>query len=131
MANWAERTPLEDLVARAVDDWVSAAEVYEVARRHGAATPQLARRSGVAIVAEAIRGGLMVAGWIEATGHWPWDCTPAESADRIADEWLSLPNPRPRPGELFWLDNSLAGADLGQSVLDRERLRRETTHSSR
>ncbi|MGQ0845618.1 MAG: hypothetical protein ACT4QF_15960 [Sporichthyaceae bacterium] len=120
MNRWDERSPLEDLVARAVDDWVSAAEVYEIARRSGAVEPELARRMGIELVSDAIRGGLMRAGWIEATGHWPWDCSPTEAVDRIADEWLALPNPRPRQGALFWLDNTPSGTTLGQAVLDRE-----------
>lgn len=107
-------------MARAVDDWVSTAEVYEVAQRNGAAEPELARATGIELVAEVIGRGLMVAGFIEATGHWPWDCAPADAIRRVMREWSALPNPRPRPGDVCWLDNTPAGRALGESVLARE-----------
>ncbi|MGQ0467406.1 MAG: hypothetical protein ACT4QG_19080 [Sporichthyaceae bacterium] len=114
------RSPLEDLVARAVDDWVSAAEVYEIAQRNGASTPSAARTRAIALVADALRDGLMVAGFIEATGHWPWDCSPTVAIERVTAEWLALASPRPRPGEICWLDNTPAGRALGEAVLARE-----------
>jgi hypothetical protein len=119
MSTWDDRTLIEDLVARCVDDWVHDAEVWgEIARRAGlSAEDRLPIAIGVITV--ALLRGLVIAGDVMG-GFQPWDLSPSESAAAIADRWLPLEDPAVLPGDICWLCNTSAGEELGRAVLARE-----------
>lgn len=120
MSSWGDRTLVEDLLARAVDDWVSAAEVFDLAKRSGAVDPWALRALAVGLIAEVLTLGLMVPGEYDGSGHRKWECTPAEAIARISEDWFARPDPLVTPGEIVWLDTTSDGEALGQAVLNRE-----------
>lgn len=115
----ASRTAVEDVAARAAEDWVHPAELLEVARRQGIEDPELQRLAAIGLVAVLVSSGLVVVGDV-AERHIPWDCPPGESVLRVAREWMAQAKPDVMPGELFWLDCTPEGQALGESVWARE-----------
>lgn len=119
MNTWDDRTLIEDLVTRCVDDWVHEAEVWgEIARRAElSADDRLPIAIGV--ITFALLSGLVIAGDVMG-GFQPWDMSPSESAAAIADRWLPLEDPAVLPGDICWFCNTPAGDELGRAVLARE-----------
>ena len=114
------RTLAEDLLARASEDWVTAAEVIDLARRSGLDNPEDLRDLAVGLIARLIIAGLIVPGEYDGSGHRAWDCSAAESIARIVEEWSARTDPFVMPGEIVWLDASAEGQRLGDAVLLRE-----------
>jgi hypothetical protein len=121
VSTWDERSLLEDLLARGVDDWVYEAEVYDIARRSGLGSADGLRQLSVGLITEALVRGFAVAGAYDGTGHQPWDCSVGEAVERIAAEWLKWGSEVPTPGAIVWLDVTPAGLEVGEAVLARER----------
>ena len=115
----SKRTLLEDLVAGTADDWSDAEWVYWMAVDQ-TGTPAEARDAALGAIDEALRRGLVVAGDVTAEGFRPWSATPEDSSARIREEWLALPDPKPEPDTICWLDVTPAGEEMAQQVYDRE-----------
>lgn len=120
MSDHENRTLLEDLLARGVDDWVYAAEVHDIARRSSLVEPDLVRMLAIGLIAEALSRGLMAAGDFDGSSHRPWECSVGEAIARIQDEWLGWGTEAPTPGAIVWLDVTPAGREIGERVLARE-----------
>lgn len=114
------RTLLEDLLARGVDDWVYAAEVYDIAARTGLTDPSQIRMAAIGLVAEAIVRGLVVPGDVGDGRHQPWECSAGEAIVRIQEDWLKWGSEVPTPGAVVWLDVTPAGLRIGEAVIARE-----------
>ncbi|WP_203338311.1 hypothetical protein [Nocardioides limicola] len=114
------RTLAEDLLARAAEDWVSAAEVIDLARRSGLHDPELLRDLSIGLIGRLIFQGLLVPGDYDGTSHSPWDSSPAQAMARITEDWCARTDPFVMPGEIVWLDTTDAGQRLGQDVWRRE-----------
>ena len=114
------RTLAEDLLARASEDWVTAAEVIDLVRKSGAENPEDLRDLSVGLIARLVISGLLVPGEYNDSSHRAWDCSPAESIARITEEWNARTDPFVMPGEIVWLDTSVEGLRLGEAVLRRE-----------
>lgn len=121
MTTFDDRSLLEDLLARSVDDWVSDAALIGIARRLTVSDPEAQRLLAIGLVAQVLVQGLMVAGDLDAVGHQPWECSPGDAVARVAEEWLARSNTPLAPGEVVWLDNTEAGRLIGEAVLARER----------
>ena len=117
---WNDRTLIEDIVARGVDDWIYEAEVYDIARRTGLSDPSQLRMLAVGLIAEALVQGLMVPGDIDGTEHRPWECSVGDALARIERDWLNWGSEVPMSGSVVWLDITAAGKELGEAVLARE-----------
>jgi hypothetical protein len=114
------RSLAEDLLARAADDWVTAAEVIDLVRGSGLTDPDDLRDLAVGLVARLITTGLVVAGEYDGTGHRPWECSAESAIGRIVEEWSSRRDPFVMPGEIVWLDATSEGQRIGERVLARE-----------
>lgn len=108
------RTLAEVILARAADDWVSAAEVIDLVRLSGAAEPSDLRDLATGPVSRLILDGLVVAGDVDAAGHVPWPGSASDAIVRIVKEWSARTDPFVMPGEVFWLDTTAAGQSLGE-----------------
>jgi hypothetical protein len=113
------RTPAEDVLARAAEDWVHPAELMDVFRRRGIEDPGMQRLAAIGLVAALVGDGLVVVGDV-ADGHIPWGCPPGEAVLRVAREWTTRAESQVMPGELFWLDCTPAGQAIGEAVWARE-----------
>jgi hypothetical protein len=115
------RTPLEDLLIGGLDDWADAGWAVQSARLSGPTDPIELRELTLALIAEALREGLMVAGDIVGNEHVPWHGDSEEWLERIRQEWLAeWGDVVPTPGAIVWLDNTPAGDQVAREVLDRE-----------
>jgi len=114
------RTLEEDLLARAAEDWVSAAEVIDLVRRAGLSEPVVLRDLAVGLIARLIVQGLVVVGDVGDVGHTPWESDSPSTIGRIVEEWASVADPFVMPGQLFWLDTTPEGQRIGESVWARE-----------
>jgi hypothetical protein len=110
----------EDLLARAAEDWVSAAEAIDLVRSAGMADPSDCRDLAVGLIARLLGEGLILAGDIEGLEHSPWPLSTGEAILRIASEWASVSDPFVMPGSIVWLDTTPEGLAIGESVWRRE-----------
>lgn len=115
-----ERTPLEDLVSGAGEDWVYAAEVLDLAHRYGVVDLELRRDAAIGLIAHAMHLGLLVPGQPVRSKFIPWASSVAESLWRIAAEWCDRPNPLVEPGEIVWLCATPKGEAMAQDIWRRE-----------
>ena len=104
-----QRTLTEDLLARAAEDWVSAAEVMDLVRRSEMTDPSNLRDLG-----------LVVAGDIVGSKHVPWSITAGEAILQISSDWAAETNPFVMPGSIMWLDTTPRGQSMGKAVWKRE-----------
>jgi hypothetical protein len=123
MTTWDDRTLLEDIIARGIDDWVYAAEVHDIAARTGLSDPEQLRMLAVGLIAEALVQGLLVAGDYDGVEHRPWSVSVGEAIARIAEDWLKWGNEVPTPGAIVWLDLTPAGREIAEAVIAREQQR--------
>jgi hypothetical protein len=114
------RTLAEDVLARASEDWVTAAEVIDITRRSGLESAEDLRDLALGLIARLVVEGLVVPGDYDGFHHSAWDCTPAVAIARIAEEWSSRSDPFVMPGEIVWLDTTPLGQQIGETVLARE-----------
>ena len=121
MAEPAPRTPKEDLLVGGLTDWADASWAAQSARLSGVQGGPALRDLTLGLVAEVLREGLMVPGYLFATYHLPWPCDAEEAAARIAQEWIDeWGDDVPTPGAIVWLNNTEAGDEVAQAVLARE-----------
>jgi hypothetical protein len=120
VTTWDDRTLVEDLVARAVDDWLDPGIVVQIARRGTRDSDEAAFALALGLVAEALFGGLVVPGDVREGTFHPWELAPEQAYERIVREWLPLGVRDVRPGDVAWLGNTDAGRRLGEKVLRRE-----------
>ncbi|GAA2872907.1 hypothetical protein [Paenarthrobacter ilicis] len=123
LEQWFEmRTLSEDILARAVDDWVTPSEVIAVCHRRDLGSQDDVRDLALGLIARLIATGLLVPGDIREKGHLPWECTPGEAIVRIIGEWSAFPDTEMlRSGDIVWLDATPEGERIGEAVLLRER----------
>lgn len=117
-----QRTIEEDLLARAAEDWVHPSELLGVVSRSGVSDPSILRDIAIGVVARLLLDGLIVVGDVADT-HVPWGGTPGDIIERFVREWSTRDDPYVMPGELFWIDTTSAGQQLGEAVWAREAAR--------
>ena len=110
------RTLAADLLARAADDWVSAAGVIDLAGRSGIQDGDELRDLAVGLIARLVVTGMVVPGDVTDAGHSPWQCSNGEGLARIAEEWATRADPFVMPGEIVWLDTTELGQRAGEAV---------------
>lgn len=116
----AMRTLSEDVLARATQDWVTAAEVIDLARRSGLRSAEDLRDLALGLIARLVMTDLVVPGEYDGSTHRAWDCSRAEAIARIAEDWSARSDPFVMPGEIVWLDTTPRGHQIGKAVFRRE-----------
>lgn len=115
------RTPLEDLLVGGLEDWVDAGWALQSARLSGETDPIALRDLTMAMIAEALREGLVTAGDIIANEHVQWHGDTDLWVERIRLVWLDeWRDEIPTPGAIVWLNNTQAGDQIACDVLARE-----------
>ena len=102
----------EALLARASEDWMSAADVIEIVRSSGLKGPGDLRDLALGLVARLIATDELVPGERDGSTHRPWEGSPAEAIARIVGDWGARSDPLVAPGEVVWL--RATGAVQGQ-----------------
>ncbi len=116
-----DRTFMEDLLARSVQDRVHAAEVIGSLRYFMDVDAEASRDLSIGVIARLLVQGLMVPGDVDRSGFVAWDCSIGEAIVRIAADWTSRDDPWVFPGEVVWLNATPAGLAIGEGVLARDR----------
>lgn len=115
------RKPREDLLIGGLDDWADAGWALQSTRLSGATNLTELRDATLALIADVLREGLMVAGDLVGSKHVPWHGEPQEWVERIRREWLDeWGDEVPTPGAIVWLGNTPAGDAVARDVLARE-----------
>lgn len=113
-----QRTLLENLLCRGVDDWVDDATVFGNIASRVAHTPEDRRLVAVGLLALAVLQGLVVSGDLaQDEGFEPWDVPAEAAARRIVDTWMAASEPSIAPGDVCWLRSTGRGDAIGTSVL--------------
>jgi uncharacterized protein YceH (UPF0502 family) len=113
------RTLEEELLARAAQGWVPAADVMDLVRSSGLRDPDDLRDLALGLIARLMVAGLVAPGEVDGSTHHKWDCGRGDAITRIVEDWSARPDPFVTPGEIFWLDTTPAGQSLGEEVLRR------------
>ena len=114
------RTLAEDLLARAAEDWVSAAEVIDLVRRSGAHDPETLRDLAVGLISRLIVQDLICAGDVVEGRHVPWPLDAGDAIARLTRAWIAEPDPFVMPGAVVWLDTTASGQARGEAIWHRE-----------
>lgn len=114
------RTLAEEILARAVDDWVSDAEVIGLVRRFGVVKPEDCRDIAIGLISRLVIQGMVVAGDIVDGRHHPWNMQKGDTVVCLTWEWLGRSDPFVMPGEILWLDATRSGQAAGEEIWRRE-----------
>ena len=107
-------TSEQALLARASEEWVSAAEVVDLVRASGLKDPAGLRDLALGLVVRSIAAGLVVAGELDGARHQAWGVSPDEAIARIVGDWGAMSDPAAVPGEIVWLKT--AGVSLDEAT---------------
>jgi hypothetical protein len=115
MTDSVSRLSLEqDILARAAEDWISAAEVLGIVRRSGLSDPSDLRDLAVEVLSRLLIRGLLVAGEIDGGSFREWPVPPAQAITAIARDWSEREWPLVMPGEIAWFDTTPSGQQIGE-----------------
>jgi hypothetical protein len=107
---------LDELLARAVDDWLHPADVFDVARFSGLEDEEGYVEHAIHLVRELLGQGLVVAGDLSDEGFQQWSIGAPESVARIARRWRE--DHESAPTQFFvWFQGTEAGIDRGRQAL--------------
>jgi hypothetical protein len=106
---------MDELLIRAADDWVHAADVFDVARFSGATDESSYVEQAIHLASELLHRGLVVAGDLTESGFRSWSSGPAESADRIAERWREDHDAAPVTF-FVWFEGTALGLERGRQV---------------
>ena len=97
------RTLSDDVLARAGEDWLTAAEVMDLVRTSGLKDPDDVRDLALGLVVRLVAAGQLVPGELDASTHRPWPGSSAEAVARIVEHWpgevLSFKATSPQVGD--------------------------------
>jgi uncharacterized protein YceH (UPF0502 family) len=113
------RTLEEELLARAAQGRVTAADVLDLVRTAGLQEPDDLRDLALGLIARLLVAGLVVPGEADESTHPTWGGSPGEVIARIVEDWSARSDPFVMPGEIVRLDTTPAGQSLGEAVLRR------------
>ncbi|MGH1565730.1 hypothetical protein [Mumia sp. DW29H23] len=112
----------QEILSHCSLDWVDAAEVTGVARHLSGADglqPADIRDLCIGAVARLAAAGLVEIGDLRDDGRFArWDGTHAENLHRLAFDWAGLADPYPEMWDLFWLNTTPRGDEIGNAITD-------------
>jgi hypothetical protein len=99
-----------------LNDCVSPSHVWAYAGETGVVDPADRCAMALGMVIELLSRDLMIAGDV-GDAFYPWECSTAESIERICREWLTgFAGRSPDPGDIFWLKCTPAGEALARGL---------------
>ena len=101
---------LDELLARASDDWVHPADVFDVARFSGVTDQDAYVEQAIRLTRDLLQRGLVSAGDLTEAGWEPWRIGPEESAERISRQWRAHPDKAPTSFSV-WLQATPEGSE--------------------
>ena len=101
---------LDELLARASDDWVHPADVFDVARFSGVTDQDAYVEQAIRLTRDLLQRGLVSAGDLTEAGWEPWRIGPEESAERISRQWREQPDKAPTSFSV-WLQATPEGSE--------------------
>lgn len=117
--SWGGFTAKDEFLGRVSDDWVSAAEVLDIARRMGVDGVENRREFAIGLIARLLVEGLIEAGAIGEKGFERWDLSPGSVIELIITEWVALSDSIVMPGMVAWFSGTVEGYAEGEEVLAR------------
>lgn len=106
---------VDELLYRATDDWLMAAEVTSAIVEEGPRSPEEVRPLALTAIRSALRAGLLLPGGIEGDRFVAWGGTPSEWIARIETEWPA--NRYPELGEVCWFNLTESGLRRGNEIV--------------
>lgn len=76
MTTWDKRGLIEDLLARAIDDWLHVADFVAVGKRLGIESQEGLQYFAAGLITQVLCRYLMLAGDVDDLGFHPWSCNP-------------------------------------------------------
>ena len=104
---------LDELLARAADDWVHSGDVFDVARFAWPSDENAYVEQAVKLVTELILKRLWVPGDLTRDGFQPWSLEPREASRRIAEVWHS-DHETASSSSFVWFEATPEGDELGR-----------------
>ncbi|MGO4599578.1 hypothetical protein [Terrabacter sp. 2RAF25] len=80
---------LDEILARAADDWVDPGDVFDVARYAWPIDEDAFVEQAIGLVSELVLEHLLIPGDVTREGFHPWPLAPREACRRIAEVWRS------------------------------------------
>jgi len=111
---------VEDVLARACDDWLHVAEFAGIAKRVGVDGAEALRATAIGLIVLVLVGDLMVIGDVDGLGFHAWPGSVGDAVKRLVQTWPP-DEPFPPPGAVAWLSVTPEGQRVGEEVLLRER----------
>ncbi|MGO4603600.1 hypothetical protein [Terrabacter sp. 2YAF2] len=112
---------IDELLARATDDWLQPADIFDIARFAGDTDEDAYVERAIRLVEALLREGLVVPGDVSREGFRPWASTIDESLNRIASVWQGDHDAAP-VSFVAWLEATQAGHARGERALLTARL---------
>ena len=87
MSQMTHDEQLDELLARAADDWVQPGDVFDVARFAWPSDEDAYVEQAIRLVTELVLGHLLIPGDVTRQRFRAWSLTPEEACGRIAEVW--------------------------------------------
>ncbi|MFM6850159.1 MAG: hypothetical protein ACKOVB_13775 [Terrabacter sp.] len=104
---------LDELLARAADDWVQPGDVFDVARFAWPSDEDAFVEQAIGLVSELVLSHLVIPGDVTRDGFQPWPLTPDEACHRIAEVWRS-DHDEAQMGCFVWFEATPEGVERGR-----------------
>jgi hypothetical protein len=104
---------LDELLARAADDWVQPGDVFDVARFAWPSDEDAFVEHAIGLVTELVLSQLLVPGDVTRDGFGPWPVRPDEACRRIAEVWRS-DHDEAQDSFFVWFEATTEGEERGR-----------------
>ncbi|MBW9205330.1 hypothetical protein KV097_05180 [Mumia sp. zg.B17] len=112
----------QEILSSGCLDWVDASEVIGIARNLDSASaldPADLRDLCIGVIARLSASGLIEIGELGKDSRFvPWDGSEPENLRRLAREWARRADPYPQMWDLFWLNTTPRGDEIGNAITD-------------
>ena len=108
-----QREQIDELLARAAEDWLDPTDIFDVARFAGCTDEEAYVEQAVTLVTELILQRLVVPGDLTRDGFQPWALEARAATERIAEAWHD--DHEAAPSSFFvWLESTAEGEERGR-----------------
>ncbi len=107
---------VEELLTRALDDWLHPGDVFDVARHAAPEDDESYIEQAILLTRRLLLEGLVLPGDVTEAGFQPWHLTETEALERIAAEWRADHEAAPTSFAV-WLAATQAGEERGERLI--------------